>query len=113
MVRATWEEARQGSIQTWKRLAGLLDRGDVGEFRRQFDAGWPLCMRSKKEIEALGVPKVEMFECDFCRGNLDYGGCGEYVERVTAAVAAGDLAQAQKEIGHVLEAFEAMRFDVA
>ena len=50
---------------------------------------------------------------DFCRGNLDYGGCGEYVERVTAAVAAGDLAQAQKEIGHVLEAFEAMRFDVA
>jgi hypothetical protein len=113
MHHPTWEEAKQASIQTWRQLAILLETGDVPAFRKALAAGWPLCARSQEDIQALGIPKVEMFQCDFCRGNLDYGGCGETVDAVLAAVEAGDLVRARREVDRVLATFEAMAFDVA
>jgi hypothetical protein len=113
MRHATWDEAKQGSIAAWERMGAFLDSGDVEGFRRALAEGWPLCSRAQRDIAALGIPKVQMYRCDFCRGNLDYGGCSEYVTAALDAVAAADLAGARREVDRMIEAFRTMTFDEA
>ena len=107
---ANWEAARMRSLAKWEELAGLARDHRAGELRESLLEGCALCAAATTEIENLGVPKVKMYTCDFCRGYLDLGGCQEPLHRILERLDESDWPGVENEIARVRETLGAARF---
>ena len=100
-----WERARVLGLIKWDDLASMAQKGAAAteEFRQKLLEGCAFCASAEEEIRALGLPKVKMYACDFCRGYLDVGGCQEPVQAVLDAVDAGDWPRVRSEVAKIQE----------
>ena len=96
-----WEKAKVSALERWGNLDKLAEARDVEAFRATLLDACAFCATAQEEIDSLGVPKVKMYTCDYCRGYLDFGGCQEPLDSILKALDAGDWAKVREVIKQV------------
>lgn len=114
MVRTneSWEDARGKLIARWQEIVGRIDERDEGSVVTLASVMDEFCDEADQTLRRPGhdgiVPGVEHRltaaggtrpvgeHCLFCRGFMELGGCYGTLDRLNAAVFAGNWAEARR-----------------
>ncbi|HEY3285338.1 MAG TPA: hypothetical protein VGN26_23950 [Armatimonadota bacterium] len=103
----TWEEARQRTLDQWRRVGALATARDIKGFAHAVNTCTPLCEKAQDEAEREGLG--EDSRCYFCLRLSPRSECRRIFSDLIVTALDGDWTAVQQQVDVVVKDLEAMR----